>query len=227
MSKKIEKGYFITLEGGEGSGKTTLLTKLSHYFTEKGHEILLTYEPGATLLGKAIRDWLLHKKTDITITPHAELLLFLADRAQHLQETIIPALKEGKIVLCDRFNDSTIAYQGSARGLGVAYVQQLCHLVCGGISPDLTLFLNVSPEIGLLRSRHVEKPHATQGSLDRIESEELAFHFKIQEAFHSLAEEDPMRIHCIEAHQTPLKVFEEAVEIIHTSILMPLKHEIY
>ena len=117
---------FITFEGGEGAGKSTLLKKLAHDLNQKGYEVVITREPGGSLLGKQIRQWLLNRNESILIHSVPELLLFLADRAQHLEEVIKPALANGKVVICDRFNDSTVAYQGAARGLGVEFVQNLC-----------------------------------------------------------------------------------------------------
>lgn len=215
------KGYLITLEGGEGSGKTTLLESLANFLTEEGYQVVKTREPGGTQLGESIRDWVLAQKSEIPISSQAELLLFLAARAQQIQEVILPALKAGKIVLCDRFNDSTVAYQGAARGLGVKYVQKLCSLVCGPIIPQLTLFLDVSPEVGLNRSKKVEKVHSASGELDRIESEELSFHHKIQKALQSLARKEPLRIYTINANQSQAKVLKEAILAIQELIILP------
>lgn len=216
------QGFFITLEGGEGSGKTTLIHQLSHFLKEQGYCVVLTREPGGSRLGETIRGWLLRDQ-ELKIGAEAELLLFLAARAQHIEETIAPALKEGKIVLCDRFNDSTIAYQGGARGLGVKYVQKLCQSVCKSFSPRLTLFLNVSPEIGLARAKAAHKEDAAAGEWDRIESEKLAFHRKIQKTLVILAKKEPLRIHSIDANQSQRFVFQEAVSIIQKLILPPAR----
>lgn len=208
------KGHFITLEGGEGSGKTTLLNQLATFLRQQGYEVVTTREPGGTRLGEIVRDWVLHHDAQLQIGNVSELLLFLAARAQHIEELILPALEANKIVLCDRFNDSTIAYQGVARGLGLNYVKQLCHLVCGEAIPQLTLFLNVSPDKGLARSRQMNKEHASSGELDRIESENLAFHLKIQEAFELLAQQEPQRIRTIDASQPQAEVLKEALRMI-------------
>lgn len=125
------KGFFVTLEGGEGAGKSSLVSFLAQLLKERGYEVVVTREPGGTPLGEMIRHWLLTHQDSIQIGDQAELLLFLAARAQHIEEIIKPALEAGKIVLCDRFNDSTVAYQGVARRLDPVYVQQLCDLVCG------------------------------------------------------------------------------------------------
>lgn len=215
------KGHFITLEGGEGSGKTTLLHQLATFLVQRGYEVLTTREPGGSDLGETIRNWLLHQDASVSIGHKAELLLFLAARTQHLEEKILPALQAGQVVLCDRFNDSTIAYQGGARGLGIQYVQELCDLVCGSMTPQLTLLLNVSPEIGLARSRGMQKEHAAAGELDRIESETLAFHHKIQDTFELLAKKEPLRIYTIDANGSQAHVQREAILAIEKLILLP------
>lgn len=217
------KGSFITLEGGEGAGKTTLLYQIAAFLVQQGYEVVTTREPGGTQLGETIREWLLKRDQKIAIGAQAELLLFLAARAQHIEEVILPALKLGKIVICDRFNDSTIAYQGAARGLGVKYVQQLCQTICHSVIPQLTLFLHVSPEIGLSRSQKVPKEQAASGELDRIESENLAFHRTIQHALEQLAKREPLRIYKIDAHQSQTHVLQEALLAIQELILLPIQ----
>ncbi len=219
--RKNFKGHFITLEGGEGSGKTTLLHQLATFLMQQGYEVITTREPGGTKLGETIRDWVLHHDSTLSIGRQAELLLFLAARAQHIEEKILPALEVGKFVLCDRFNDSTVAYQGAARGLGVKNVQKLCQLICGAVTPQLTLCLNVSPEIGLLRSRSVQKDHASTGELDRIESEALSFHRKIQQTLEWLARKEPLRIYPIDANQSQQQVLKEAILAIEKLVLLP------
>ena len=217
----MKEGYFITFEGGEGSGKTTLLHQLAAYLTERGFEVITTREPGGTQLGETIRDLVLHHHSSMSIETETELLLFLAARAQHIKEKILPALQAGQFVLCDRFNDSTIDYQGGGRKLGVSYVEKLCHLVCGDLSPQLTLFLDVPPVIGLSRSRGVHKEHAPGGELDRIESEALVFHQTIQSVFESLAKKEPLRIYTIDATQTQEKVRQEAIAAIEKLVFLP------
>jgi dTMP kinase len=220
MANGDYKGHFITLEGGEGSGKTTLLHQLAAFLTQHGYEVVTTREPGGTHLGETIRDLVLHHNASLSIGTEAELLLFLAARAQHIKEKILPALQAGQIVLCDRFNDSTIAYQGGARGLGMKYVQKLCHLVCGPVTPELTLFLDVPPAIGLARSQRVHKEHAASGELDRIESEALSFHQKIQEVFEYLVEKEPLRMYKIDASKSQDEVQREAISAIKKLVLL-------
>lgn len=203
----MKNGLFITFEGGEGSGKTTLITKLSDHLKKQGHNIYLTREPGGTKLSEKIRSLLLD--TASVICPTSELLLFLASRAQNISENIHPALGEGKIVLCDRFNDSTIVYQGTARNLGTSYVKKMCDLVTESTQPNITFFLDVPPEIGLKRAS--SKP-------DRIESEATSFHKLVRKGYQSLAEQEPERIYTIDATQPADVVFQKAVKIIETKL---------
>ncbi len=220
MNNKEILGHFITLEGGEGAGKSTLLTYLETYLVQQGLHVIATREPGGTRLGEAIRDLVLQHKHVMSIGNEAELLLFLAARAEHIQEKILPALQAGKIVLCDRFNDSTIAYQGGARGLGIQHVRRLCHLICGPVVPQLTLYLDVSPELGLARTRQLEKEEAGSGALDRIESETLSFHQNIRKVFLSLAKKEPHRLCTIDANQSLEEVQQEAVQALKKLILI-------
>ncbi len=191
---------FITFEGGDGAGKTTLIDKVFAYLGKK-HKILKTRAPGGTPLGQDIRKLLLEGKE---MSKRAELLLFLADRAQHVDELILPALKSGQIILCDRYNDSTIAYQGGARGFTEKLVQNLCQFACDKLQPDLTLYLDLDPKIGLARST----------TRDRIESETLKFHQKIRKSFKQIAKKEPKRFIIIDASQTPEAVFTQAKERI-------------
>lgn len=192
-------GFFVTFEGGDGAGKTTLVGNLARRLKEKGLPVVLTRAPGGTDLGQKIRDLLLHGK-DYAIAKRAELFLFLADRAQHVEQLIRPALEDGKIVLCDRFNDSTIAYQGHARGLSEDIVAKQCALACDGVQPDCTFYLDIAPQIGLER---VQKG----GAKDRIEAESLEFHEKIRSAFLRIAKREPERVFILDA-SLPLKEVE-------------------
>ena len=203
MTKLSLKGLFITLEGGEGSGKTTLAEGLRRYLEAKGCKVLVTREPGGTELGEKIRSLLLHKD-DFSLTARAELFLFLAARTQHLEEVIIPALKKGMCVICDRFNDSTIAYQGGGRKLGVEYVSSTILSATGGIEPHLTFFLDIDPSVG---KKRIQKREQT---IDRIEKEADAFHKRVRSTFLRLAKEYPKRIFCIDATQTKEEVFNSA-----------------
>ena len=200
---------FITFEGGEGAGKTTLIDKIYQALLSKGLKVAKTRAPGGTKVGEEIRHLLLNRR-DHAIAKRCELLLFLADRAQHVEEVIFPLLEEGQIVLCDRFNDSTLAYQGGARGFNREEVRKLCDFACLGLQPQLTLYLDIDPKVGLDR---VLKAGFTK---DRIESEQLAFHQKIREAFHQIAKEEPKRFQLIDAHVDRQTVFKEAMKRIES-----------
>lgn len=201
------RGLFVTLEGGEGAGKSSVIVRLQGMLVAEGHEVVVTREPGSTWLGETIRDWLLAPKSQGAIGAEAELLLFLAARAQHLEEVIRPALAANKVVLCDRFNDSTIAYQGYGRGLDIPKVAELCLLACAGTLPDVTLFLDVDPTVGLRRAT----AHRAQ---DRLESEALSFHQRVRKGFRALAEQHPNRIHSIDASQSLNDVVKQAFQEI-------------
>lgn len=204
----VNEGLFITLEGGEGAGKSTVIQALKSYFEGRGCVVVTTFEPGDTALGKEIRNLVL--ASEGTVDPLAELLLFLADRAQHVENTILPALQKGQVVLCDRFSDSTIAYQGFGRGLDVPTVDELCQIAAKDLTPRLTLFLTVSPEVGLERARATLKKESN----DRIETETLAFHERLHQGFHWLAEQHEDRIVVIDAEQPLEQVIKEAVDAV-------------
>lgn len=205
---------FITIEGGEGAGKTTLIEKLATVLESRGYDVVKTREPGGSRLSDQIRQWLLNRDADLPIGYKAELLLFLSARAQHLEELIKPALAQGKAVICDRFNDSTIVYQGLGRGLGLEYVKQLCDIVSENIVPNVTLFLDVEPQVGLMRTRNASKENARQGEVDRIEAERLDFHERVRQGFLTLAKREPERIHVLNANQSEDAVFRQAKQLI-------------
>ncbi len=206
-------GLFITFEGGEGSGKTTQLKLLANRIRGSGTEVIDTQDPGGTAIGKEIRALLLHaplhtigdRAGSSPITATTELLLYEASRAQLVQELIAPALARGAIVLCDRFTDSTLAYQGFGRGIDLHLIQQLNQFSTDGLVPDLTILLDLDPRIGLMRRRSEgDIETATELSVglsgwDRIESEPLDFHQRIREGYLTLAREDPNRIFMIDA----------------------------
>lgn len=198
-----KKGVFITFEGGDGAGKTTLIDKLFEDLKKRKIPLLKTRAPGGTEIGKQIRSLLLEKHKE-PLSKRAELLLFLADRAQHVDEQIIPALKAGKMVLCDRYNDSTIAYQGGARGFERTLIEELCDFACGEKQPDLTLYLDLDPKIGFERAK---KAGLVQ---DRIESEALRFHQNIRRAFRQIAKREPKRFILLDASQSLEQVFTQA-----------------
>ncbi len=179
----------ITFEGIEGSGKSTQVALLYDYLQEKEYSVVRTREPGGTLFGEALRKVLLHR--DMHIFPLSELLVFMAMRAQHVEQVIMPALQEGKIVLCDRFVDATYAYQGYGRSIDLGIIETLNRLVTKGIRPNLTVLLDVSVETGLTRK-------AESAPMDRFEIEDLSFHKRIRDAYVKLSEEDPKRFFVID-----------------------------
>jgi dTMP kinase len=179
----------ITFEGVEGSGKSTQIELLYDYFVEKGYEVVKTREPGGTAFGEALRKVSL--KPDLHVLPLSELLVFMAMRAQHVEELIAPALQEGKIVLCDRFVDATYAYQGFGRGIDLGIIETLNRLVTKGIRPNLTILIDCKVEEGFRRKAESDP------SMDRFEKEALSFHKKIKKAYLKLAKEDPKRFFVI------------------------------
>jgi len=213
MNAKKMKPCFITFEGGEGAGKTTLIHHLVEDLKQLDYEVVSTREPGGSSLGNTIRQWLLNQQKEV-IAPKAELLLFLAGRAQHLEELILPSLTKGKIVLCDRFNDSTIAYQGFARGLGFEQVQQLCQFVSANVVPDLTIYLDIDPHIGLARTKKTTKENAGAGIVDRIEAEHIDFHQLVREGFFKLIKQNPNRYSVIDANLPVEVVLHQARAVI-------------
>ncbi|MBW2995581.1 dTMP kinase [Candidatus Woesearchaeota archaeon] len=198
------KGKFITFEGGEGAGKGTQIKLLKEELEKKGYNVIVTKEPGDTEAGRKIREILLSPETK-NLCSESETLLFLADRAQHVSELIIPALEQGKIVLSDRYTDSTDAYQGFGRGMDRTILRKMQDFATQGLKPDLTIVLDVKPEEGLKRSTTKEF-----GKKDRIEQEKIEFHQKLLEGFKQIAEEEPDRVKVI----TP-----GTVENVHADIM--------
>lgn len=207
-------GRLITFEGPEGGGKTTHIARLTAFLESKGIRVVKTREPGGTRLGEAIRAMLQHDAAGETPSPRAELLLFLASRAHLVDSVIKPALAEGAWVLCDRFSDSTLAYQGYGRGLDLAEIRALDAFARGGLAPDMTFLLDVSPEEShaRVRSRGGEAP-------DRFEREHEAFHARLREGFHALARENPDRIRMVDAAE-PVEVVAAAIQN-HVNPLLP------
>jgi len=177
---------FITFEGGEGCGKSTQARALHRRLMRGGRDALLLHEPGGTSLGKSISHWLKWRK-GVGATPLAELLLFNASRANLVAEVIRPALRQERVVICDRFVDSTIAYQGYGRGLDLNTVKSVCHTATEGLGPDLTFLLDISVEEGLARKDRM------RSGRDRFEQEDLAFHRRVRDAYLAMAKEEPER----------------------------------
>ena len=201
--KMAERGRFITFEGGEGCGKSTQVKRLAAALEAKGVKVLLTREPGGTRLAEMIRSLLKDEAEDPPVD-RAELLLFLAARAQLVRNVIRPALDAGTWVLSDRFSDSTIAYQGYGRGLPVDFVKAANDFACEGLAPDLTLLLDVEPSVAAQRMRGREA--ATNTSADRIERAGEEFHARLRRGFLELAAANPSRIVTIDASGTPDEV---------------------
>jgi len=191
------KGVFITFEGPEGSGKTTQLQNLARRLSEAGYEVVTTREPGGTEIGEAIRDILQHDSAGEGLVPEAESLLFAASRAQLVREVILPALLRGACVLCDRFADSTVAYQGHGRGFDVDRIQAINAFAAGDAVPDLTLLLDVEVRDGFARMR--ERNVAQHRCEDRFEREEAAFHEKVRAGYLALADASPERFRIIDS----------------------------
>jgi len=196
------KGYFISVEGGDGSGKSTQIRKIETYLQEKGLEYILTREPGGTPVAEKIRELILDPANK-ALTGRAEMLLYAASRAQHVEEKILPALAEGKVVLSDRFTDSSIAYQAYGRGLG-DMVAEVNRIATGGKEPDLTIFLNITPAAGMAR-----KNNQDGHELDRLELEKATFHETVYEGYLALAKESGGRIADIDADRPAEEVFAD------------------
>lgn len=204
---KNKKGYFITFEGTDGAGKTTQLLKVKEYLEKKGFDVITTREPGALDIGKQIRNILLH--TQSPVSDRCEMFLFLADRANHIEMLIEPGIKAGKIVLCDRHIDSTIAYQGYGRGGDIKLLKELNSIAAGGIKPDLTLLYDVADATAMERIGK-EK--------DRMESIGKEFHKKVKNGYLELQKENPERIKLINGNNDVEEVFNDTIKIINRLI---------
>ncbi len=204
---------FITLEGIEGCGKTTQINHLSTFFENRGQPCVVTREPGGTAIGKKIRSILLNPSSK-DMVPKAELLLYMADRAQHIASLVKPCLAGGKVVLCDRYFDATVVYQGFARGLDTAFICELHRLVLEDFKPDITLLLDLSPRIGLARAWK-QLDNGTRSSTEsRFEEETLSFHEKIRTGYLERARLEPERFRTIDASGDEKKVQEDVREAL-------------
>jgi dTMP kinase len=204
---------FITFEGIEGSGKTTQIRRLQKVLKEKGIPCLITREPGATKIGLQIRAILLDQKNK-KMDPLAELFLYLADRCQHVNEIILPALSKGQWVISDRFWDATVVYQGMARGLNIKLLNQLRPRILDSLWPDKTFLLDLPVSTGLSRAwQRINNCEASKKE-SRFEQEARAFHEKIRRGYLSLARKEPERIKVIDATLTPEKIHQQIMEIL-------------
>ncbi|ENN87122.1 Thymidylate kinase [Rhizobium freirei PRF 81] len=203
-------GLFVSFEGGEGAGKSTQIRRLAERLRERGHDVLVTREPGGSPGAEAVRHVLLSGAAEIFGT-RMEAILFAAARNDHVEEIIRPALARGTIVLCDRFMDSSRVYQGVTGNLEPDYIEALQRVAVNGVVPDCTLILDIPAEIGLERAR---KRAAAVAAPDRFEKEELQTHEKRREAFLDIAAREPERCHVIDAQRTEDKIAEEIAVIV-------------
>jgi dTMP kinase len=207
----MKKHIFITIEGGEGSGKTTQSLLLKNFFEQKNYKVLLTREPGGGVLAEDIRRILLNPT--LRLAPLSELFLYEAARAQHMEELIIPSLKSGKVVICDRFTDATVAYQGYGRKLNLQLINKLNLAASFGISPTLTIYLDESPSKGLAKAKKLNKEYyGARG--DRIERESICFHDNVRKGYLSQAKKYPKRIKVVKTQKTSEKTQKLIREII-------------
>jgi dTMP kinase len=222
-----QRGRFITFEGLDGCGKSTQLAKLVAVLTAQGLPVVLTREPGGTPTGEKVRQLLLDTKTS-SLTPLAELSLMFAARAQHIAEVIQPALAEGKTVLCDRFTDSTEAYQGGGRKLGSEPVLALHRILCGGLWPELTILMDSEVAMSVDRARRRNKTQAgknNRGKSDenRFEQESRAFFGRVRSAYLAIAAREPQRMVVVDARGTPDQTHRQILEVVRRKLKLSAK----
>ncbi|MBH5320746.1 dTMP kinase [Paenibacillus sp. GSMTC-2017] len=204
----MNRGYFITIEGGEGAGKTSLITRLVNTLQEKGMSVVATREPGGIPIAEKIRTVILDTEHTM-MDARTEALLYAASRRQHLVEKVIPALEEGKIVICDRFVDSSLAYQGHARGLGMDDVWAINQFAIKDTMPMLTVFMDVTPEVGLARISQ-----AGDREINRLDLELHSFHERVREGYQLLLSQYPERIELVNAELEREEVFQAVLSIV-------------
>ena len=206
------QGFFITIEGPEGAGKTTVMSDVVAQLTSEGYEIVSTREPGGIRISEHIREVILDN-TYTEMDGRTEALLYAAARRQHLVEKIAPALKDNKIVLCDRFIDASLAYQGYARGLGIDEVLSINEFAIGKLMPNLTLLFDIEPSIGLKRiAKHDEREK------NRLDAESLAFHENVWKGYQEVVKRYPNRIHLIDASKSQEEVTENVLNVLKKSL---------
>ena len=209
----MKNGRLISFEGLDGAGKTTQMGLLERWLEARGVSYIRTQEPGGTPLGVEIRHLLLNRP-DLAIVPLAEAFLFQADRAQHFATLVIPALHQGKLVITDRCFDASIAYQGFARGVGVELVEQLSMLATQGHKPDLTILLDLEPSEVHRRTDTSSDQSGTREQQTRFDTEEEAFHTRVQEGFRALARAHPERIKVVDASRSPEEIHQAIVGLV-------------
>ena len=200
---RLEKGgFFITLEGGEGSGKTSQINRLAGFLTAEGYKVVTTREPGGTAEGESIRD-LLVQRDGGNWSPIAEVLLLFAARIMHIENVIKPELDKGKVVICDRFIDSTIAYQGYGRGMEIEKIKSIQNVITESFVPDLTFILDIDVTVGLERSKkRLATNEGYDQTEDRFERMDVDFHERLRQGFLDIAKNEPQRCHVLDATQT-------------------------
>ena len=208
----LNRGVFISLEGIEGCGKSTQARMLSDYVSELGYCVVLTREPGGTPIAEKIREMLLDPRNQ-NMTSRTELLLYLASRSQHVEQIIMPALQDRKIVICERFNDATRAYQGYARGLDMNLIEDLLRISTGNLEPDLTIILDLEVKEGLIRAEKFKNYR------DRLESESLDFHDKVRKGYLTIAQNNPERVRVVDAKGTIEDVYFRLKQYINHDLL--------
>lgn len=199
---------FITFEGGEGAGKTTIIEYIKEFLTKKGYSVLTTREPGGIKIAEQIRSIILNEDHS-EMDSKTEALLYAAARRQHLIEKIIPALKDGKVILCDRFIDSSLAYQGFARGLGIDHVYAINQFATDGLLPELTIYFDLDPKVGFDRINKNK-----QREVNRLDKEKIEFHYLVRKGYHTLLEKYPERIQQINADRPIDDVLKNVKEIV-------------
>lgn len=205
------RGKFITFEGGEGSGKTTIIRQLAEELIAAGYNVVTTREPGGGKISEAIRDIILDKK-NTEMDARTEALLYAASRRQHLVEVILPGLNENSIILCDRYLDSSLAYQGVARGLGISEVYKMNQFATDGILPDCTFYIDIDPEVGL---RRIVENNRIQ---NRLDLEQKEFHDKVRTGYLELANMYPNRMRVIDGNQSKEEVYKDVKEMIFNTL---------
>jgi len=214
---KNKKGIFITFEGPEGSGKTTQANLLIKYFKKMGREVIYTREPGGTKISEQIRNILLDKKNK-EMDKYTELLLYIASRRQLITEKIEKELKDGKVVICDRFIDASLAYQGYGRGIDLNFIKELNNLATNGRKPDITFLMDIEVTEGLTKTKNIDKKHSKKGEMDRIEAENIKFHQRVRNGYIKIMREEPERIYLIKVNKSIEEIHKKIVSLIEQKI---------
>jgi dTMP kinase len=209
----MTRGYFITFEGGEGAGKSTVIKSAERFLIDNGFDVMVTREPGGIDIAEQIRHVILNTN-NTAMDPRTEALLYAAARSQHLAEKVIPALEKGQVVLCDRFIDSSLAYQGYARGLGIEEVWSINAFAINGLMPDLTIYLDIDPNLGLSR---IEAESSRE--VNRLDLESLAFHVKVREGYRLLAERFHDRFAVLDAGRSREDVVAEVCHLLNDKLI--------